>query len=156
MVDYDDLLDATHGESAVALVERFQMLINSHMATIKDPNIFRLHTAGDDCTIVVGVPEGGIKYADTVAVMAFDLLALTWKAVMLDIDTDHIKIRIGIHCGPVWRNPQPWTFFMKRRFWETSPNSIYTNPKKISTVAVKIIMDCIEWMEKGKGERAGY
>ena len=76
-------------------------MINQHLQTIPDPNIFRLHASGDDCTILCGIPEGGLQYADVVATMAFDILTITWKAVMLDIDIDHIKIRIGIHCGPV-------------------------------------------------------
>lgn len=101
MVDYAELLDPSHGESAIALIERFQTLVNHHLAEIHDGNIFRIHTSGDDCTIIAGIPNVELSHADAIATMAFDILALTWKAVMLDIDTDHIKVRIGIHCGPV-------------------------------------------------------
>ncbi|XP_055341060.1 receptor-type guanylate cyclase gcy-12-like isoform X2 [Paramacrobiotus metropolitanus] len=101
MVEYAELLDPSHGESAIALIERFQALVNQHLATVLDRNIFRIHTSGDDCTIIAGIPTVELAHADAIASMAFDILALTWKAVMLDIDTDHIKIRIGIHCGPV-------------------------------------------------------
>ncbi|GAU91815.1 hypothetical protein RvY_04002 [Ramazzottius varieornatus] len=98
LVNYEALCTSTHGDAVLYFVDRFYRIID--IVLPPDRNIHRLHSNGDEITIVGALPVGGVEYASKLAILALDVLVAVWSADLLDIDWDRMEVRIALTCGP--------------------------------------------------------
>ena len=90
--------EATHGDALLYFVDRFYRILDRTVPP--DRNIHRLHSNGDEITLIGAIPTGGVEYAAKMATLALDILAAVWNADLLDIDWERMEVRVGIACGP--------------------------------------------------------
>ncbi|XDV22230.1 hypothetical protein PO909_027173 [Leuciscus waleckii] len=69
---------------------------------IDNYDVYKVETIGDAYMVVSGVPkENGIKHAGEIASMALDLISVCHAFKIPHKPTTQLKIRAGIHSGPV-------------------------------------------------------
>ncbi|XP_067846961.1 atrial natriuretic peptide receptor 2-like [Heptranchias perlo] len=69
---------------------------------IDNYDVYKVETIGDAYMVVSGIPkENGIKHAGEIASMALDLVAVCCSFIIPHKPDTKLKIRAGIHSGPV-------------------------------------------------------
>ncbi|XP_068086160.1 guanylate cyclase 32E [Anabrus simplex] len=71
-------------------------------STIENYDVYKVETIGDAYMVVSGLPiRNGVKHAAEIASMSLDLLERVKRFRVRHRPSDSLKLRIGIHSGPV-------------------------------------------------------
>ena len=96
VVGFQDFVSCSEPSKVVTLLNSLYSLLDRRIELY---NCYKVETVSDTYMVVSGVPNRRADHASAIALMALDLME-TAKCVRMG--SSYVKIRVGIHSGPVF------------------------------------------------------
>ncbi|XP_070196504.1 atrial natriuretic peptide receptor 1-like [Littorina saxatilis] len=93
--------DISGRSSPLQVVDLLNKLYCHFDCIIEKYDVYKVETIGDAYMVVSGVPEVTEHHARHVALMSLEMVAASKEFVIPHMPTEPLKIRVGLHSGPV-------------------------------------------------------